>query len=160
MKQQIDREAKKFPEHQRQSTSLMAIRIVQDEGEGWVTTEQLDANADYLGMPRPAIYEVATFYTMCKRQPVAKHTFSVCTNVPCQLAGAEEIVQYLMQRLGVSSFNEMTKDKRFAVEEAECLGACTKAPMCQIGKRYYECLTKERIDQIIQELEALDAKSK
>lgn len=158
MKQAIDREAAKFPENQRQSASLMAIRIVQDQGQGWVSEAQLDAIADYLGMPRVAIYEIATFYTMCKREPQAKYTFELCTNVPCMLAGSEKTLKYLMQRLGVKDLHEITPDGKFAVAEAECLGACTKAPVCQIGKQYYEHLTEERIDQIIRELEAAHAK--
>lgn len=147
---QIDHELTKFPSDQRKSASLMAIRIVQDLGNGSVTDEQLNAIADYLGVPHIALYEVATFYTMCKREKVGKHNIAVCTNVSCMINGAEEIVNHLEKKLNIK-FGEVTADGKFSLEEVECMGACINAPMCQIGKKYYERLTEEKIDQILKE---------
>lgn len=148
---EIDQELAKFPPDKRRSAALMAIRIVQDLGNGSVTTEQLEAIADYLGEPHIVIFEVATFYTMCKREPVGRHHIGICTNVACMLNGAEEIAAHLKKRLNVD-YNQVTQNGKFSLEEVECMGACVNAPMCQIGKKYYEHLTPEKIDEILDEL--------
>ena len=152
MRAEIDKLLTRFPEDRKRSAALMAIHVIQDLGEGWVSEAQLDALADYLGEPRVAIYEVATFYTMCKREPVGKYNISVCTNLSCQLCGSEKIEKHLKKRLKIN-YGETTPDGKFSLEKAECLGACVNAPMFQIGKRYYEKLTPEKVDQILDELE-------
>lgn len=148
---EIDKELAKYPADKRKSASLAAIRIVQDMGKGWVTDEELAAIAEYLGIPAIDIYEVATFYTMCKREPIGKHHIGVCTNVPCMLNGSKEIAEHLKKKLGIG-FGETSADGKYSLEEVECLGACVNAPVCQIGKRYHECLTPEKIDEILGEL--------
>src|SRR3990167_684381 len=153
MRCEIDKALTKFPADRKRSAALLTIHIVQDLGAGGVSQEQLDAIADYLGESRVAIYEVATFYTMCKRDPTGRYNISVCTNLPCQLCGVDKIVEHLQKRLKIN-FGETTADGKFSLEEAECLGACVNAPMCQIGKKYYENLTPEKIDQLLAELEA------
>ena len=153
MQAAIQKLLKRFPADRKRSAALMAIHIVQDMGEGWVSEPQLDAIADILGEPKIAIYEVATFYTMCKRKPIGKHLISVCNNLPCQLRDSEKIVEHFKNRLGVE-VGGTTADGQFTLEEAECLGACINAPMCSIGKQYYEHLTPEKIDQILNELTA------
>ena len=151
MRAEIDKEIAKFPSDKKRSAALMAIRIVQDLGNGSITTEQLEAIADYLDEPPIAIYEVATFYTMCKREPVGRHHIGICTNISCQLNGAEEIASHLKTRLNVD-YDQVTPNGKFSLEEVECMGACVNAPMCQIGKKYYEYLTPEKIDEILDEL--------
>jgi NADH-quinone oxidoreductase subunit E len=153
MRAAIAVELKKYPDTQKKSASLAAIMIVQDLGEGWVTNDQLDSIAMLLEVTPIEMYEVATFYTMCKRDKVAKHTIEVCTNVPCMLNGAESLAAHIKKRVGVTAYGEITQDGRLSVEEVECLGACVNAPMCQIGKSYHERLTPEKIDRIIDELE-------
>ncbi len=148
---EIDKEIAKFPSDRKRSAALMAIRIVQDLGNGSITTEQLNAIADYLEEPHIAIYEVATFYTMCKREPVGRHHIGICTNISCKLNGAEEIAAHLKKRLNVD-YDQVTPNGKFSLEEVECMGACVNAPMCQIGKQYYEHLTPEKIDAILDEL--------
>ena len=104
----------------------------------------MNAVADYLEMPYIAVYEVATFYTMYFLMPVGEHVINVCTNISCMLNGSEEIVLYLKKKLN-SEFNETTPDGKFTLKEVECLGACTNAPVCQIGKKYCEHLTHPNI---------------
>jgi NADH-quinone oxidoreductase subunit E len=151
MKSAIDQELAKYPADRRRSASLASIRIVQDLGAGWVNDEQLEAIAEYLQIPAVEVYEVATFYTMCKRDPIGKYHISICTNVSCMLNEAEGIVDHLKKRLSLG-FGETSKDGKFSLEEVECLGSCTTAPMCQINKAYYEKLTCEKVDAILDEL--------
>ena len=159
MQREIDLALTKFPADRKRSAALLAIHIVQDLGEGWVSEAQLDAIADYLEQPRAVIYEVATFYTMCKREPVGRYNIGVCTNLPCQLCGVEKIVVHLKKRLKIN-FGETTADGLFSLEEVECLGACVNAPVFQLNKKYYEGLTPDKIDQILDELDAADTRVK
>lgn len=151
MRAAIDHELAKFPADKKASAVLAAIRIVQDGGNNSVTTEQLDAIAVYLDMPAIAVYEVATFYTMCKREPIGKHLIGVCTNISCKLNGADALARHLEKRLNIK-LGETTPDGYISLEEVECLGACVNAPVCQIGKEYYEHLTPEKIDKLLGEL--------
>ncbi|HFC54367.1 MAG TPA: NADH-quinone oxidoreductase subunit NuoE [Gammaproteobacteria bacterium] len=148
----IDRWIAKYPADQKQSAVMAALRIVQDQNGGHLTTELMDAVARYLDMDPIAVYEVATFYSMYEMKPVGRHKICVCTNISCMLCGSEEIVRHLQKRLGIG-FGEVTPDGRFSLKEVECLGACVGAPMFQIGKRYYEHLTPEKVDQILDELD-------
>jgi NADH-quinone oxidoreductase subunit E len=99
------------------------------------------------------VYEVATFYSMYEHNPVGKHKICVCTNISCLLRGSDEVVSHLKKRLGVNDFREISADGRFSIKEVECLGACVGAPMFQIGETYYEHLTPEKIDHILDSLE-------
>ena len=151
-KQAIDEWLKKFPENQKQSAVLFALKVVQEENKGWLTTPLMDAVAAYLGISKIAVYEVASFYSLFDLNPVGKYKLRVCTNVSCLLSGSEEIVGHLKKRLNIS-FNETTHDGRFTLKEVECLAACGKAPVLQIGHQYYENLTPEKIDEILESLE-------
>lgn len=147
----IDRWLAKYPAEQKQSAVMAALHLVQEAHEGWLTTELMDAVADYLEMPPIAVYEVATFFSMYELKPVGKHKICVCTNVSCMLCGSDQVVDHLKQKLGIG-FGEITPDKKFSLKEVECLGACGGAPMMQIGKTYYENLTPEKIDEILAKL--------
>ena len=142
----------KYPADQKQSAVMGALHAVQDDNNGSLTTELMDAIADYLEMPAIAVYEVATFYSMYELKPVGKHKIAVCTNISCLLCGSDEIVDHLNNKLGVK-FGQTTEDGRFTLKEVECLGACGGAPMFQIGKTYYENLTTEKVDQILDGLD-------
>lgn len=149
--QEVDNWIAKYPDDQKQSAVMAALMIVQTE-HGHLTDDLMDSVADYLGMPKIAVYEVATFYSMYDLKPVGKHKICVCTNVSCMLRGSDEVVSHLKNRLGVS-FGETTEDKRFTLKEVECLAACGGAPCMQIGNHYYENLTPEKIDDILAGLE-------
>ena len=148
----IDRWVAKYPADQKQSAVMAALRIVQEHNGGWLTEELISVVADYLQMPRIAVYEVATFYAMYEMEPVGRHKISVCNSISCMLGGSEGVLECLQQKLGVG-LGEVTADGKFSIKEVECLGACVGAPMCMIGKRYYENLTPEEIDRILDELE-------
>lgn len=149
---EIDQWVAKYPADQKQSAVMPALRIVQDANGGWLTTELMDAIADYLSMPTIAVYEVATFYSMYELKPVGRHKISVCTNISCMLCGSDGIVTHLQNKLGIK-MGQTTADGKYTLKEVECLGACAGAPMFQIGRHYYENLSAEKVDQILDRLD-------
>ncbi len=150
---EIDRWLARYPADQKQSAVLGALREVQHENGGYLTTDLMDAVAEYLEMPKIAVYEVASFYSMFELKPVGKYSISLCTNVSCMLCGSDEILNHLEKKLGIK-LGQSTPDGKFYLKrEEECLAACSFAPMMQINHVYYENLTTEKVDQILDELE-------
>jgi len=150
----INRELKKYPADQKQSAVMAALRFVQDE-KGWIAADDMADIAAYLGMPKMAVYEVATFYHMYNLKPMGKHTITVCTNLSCTLGGAGDTVAYLQARLGIG-FGEVSADGKFGLREGECMGACKDAPLFTVNnKKLCGRLSKEKIDQILAELDKL-----
>lgn len=149
---EIDKWMKRYPPEQKRSAVLEALRLAQEQNGGWLTEALMDAVADYLSLAKISVYEVATFYSMYHLKPVGRHVINVCTNISCMLSGSDEVMEHFKKRLNIE-VGETTTDGKFTLKEEECLAACTNAPMCQIGKKYYENLTPEKIDAIIDELE-------
>ncbi len=97
------------------------------------------------------IAAAASFYTMFPKAPVGKYYIQVCHNISCALLGAESLIDYLLKKLDVK-LGETTEDGLFTVVTVECLGSCTTAPMMQINDDYYENLTREKVDEILDRL--------
>ena len=148
----IDKWVAKYPHDWRQSAVMAALMLVQEDNGGYLTTELMDRVAAYLDMAPIAVYEVASFYSMYERKPVGRHKVCVCTNVSCMINGSDRIVEYLEKKLGVK-LGQSSADGKYTLKEVECLGACGGAPMFQIGNKYYENLTPELIDSILDGLE-------
>ena len=150
---EIDRWIKKYPEGQKQSAVLAALREVQHENQGHLTTELMDAVAEYLDMPLIAVYEVVAFYSMLETEKVGRHSISVCTNISCMLSGSDEIVQHIEKKLGIKT-GDSTEDGRYYLkQEEECLAACCAAPMMMVDHVYHENLTPGKVDEILEKLE-------
>jgi NADH-quinone oxidoreductase subunit E len=152
VREEIDTWLARYPESQRRSALLGALRAVQHE-EGYLSRPMMDAVAAYLRIPAMEVYEAASFYSMFELKPVGRHTIAVCDNVSCMLRGADRIIEHLEKKLGVR-LGESTPDGRFYLKrEEECLAACCGAPMMQVDHVYYENLTPERVDEILAKLE-------
>jgi NADH-quinone oxidoreductase subunit E len=150
-KHEIDSWRAKFPPDRQRSAVLAALRTVQHDNGGYLTKESMDAVADYLGLPKIQVYEVATFYSMFETKPVGRHHISVCTNISCMLCGGDEILAHVEKRLGIR-VGESTADGRFYLKrEEECLAACNNAPMMMVDHVYYENLTPQKVDEILDE---------
>ncbi len=148
----IDRWIAKYPPERKRSAVMAGLRIAQEQNGGWLTDDLITAVAHYLDMEPISAFEVASFYSMYELKPVGKHKICVCTNISCMLCDSDKVVDHLQQRLGIK-MGETTDDGRFTLKEVECLGACVNAPMFAIGRDYYENLTPEKIDQILDGLE-------
>ncbi len=146
---EIEHWLKKYPADQRMSALLAALRAAQHQNHGYLTTDLMDAVALYLGVPEIAAYEVATFYSMFETKPVGRHSISICTNISCWLMGSDRIVEHVEKRLGIKT-GESTLDGKFFLKcEEECLAACDGGPMMQVDHVYYERLTPEKVDAIL-----------
>ena len=151
----IDHWRAKFPEgiEGRRSAVIQGLVAAQHQNDGYLTTELMDGVADYLELPPVWVYEVATFYSMLETQPVGRHSISICTNISCMLCGADNVVKYVEDKLGIR-MGETTPDKRiFLKVEEECVAACIGAPMMVVDGHYHENLTEEKIDEILDGLE-------
>ncbi len=148
----IDEWLAKYPPEQKQSALLAALREVQHENHGYLTTELMDAVAAYLKLPRIAVYEVASFYSMFETKKVGHHSISVCTNISCMLRGGEALLTHVEKKLNIK-VGESTADGKFYLkQEEECLAACCGAPMLMIDHVYYEHLTPDKVDEILARL--------
>jgi NADH-quinone oxidoreductase subunit E len=149
LRQEIDHWLTKFPPGRERSAVLAALRAAQHENDGFLTRELMDAIALYLKLPPVQVYEVATFYSMFETRPVGRHHISVCTNISCMLCGGEDVLAHVERRLGIK-VGDSTPDGRFFLkQEEECLAACTGAPMMMVDHVYYENLTPEKVDEIL-----------
>jgi NADH-quinone oxidoreductase subunit E len=144
----IDKEVAKYPAEQRQSAVMAALRVAQTE-KGWLAPETIEYVASYLGMPAIAAFEVATFYNMYELSPCGRHKITVCTNLPCQLQGADTVADYLKKKLGIG-FGETTADGRFTLKEGECMGACGSGPLCLHNNHaMHTHLSPETVDKLL-----------
>lgn len=151
--EEIDEWLSRYPADRQQSALLAALRIAQHENHGYLTVDLMDAIAFRLNLPPIAVYEVATFYSMYETKPVGRHHVAVCTNISCMLRGSDEVLSFIEKKLGIS-LGESTSDGRiYLKKEEECLAACAYAPMMQVDHVYYENLTAEKVEHILDSLE-------
>ncbi len=150
---EIERWKARFPEDRQRSAVIGALHAAQHENKGFLTTDIMDAVAEYLDLPSIQVYEVATFYAMFQTKPVGRHDVAICTNVSCMLRGADDIVDHVEKKLGIKT-GESTADGRiFLKREEECLAACCGAPMMMVDHVYHENLTTEQVDEILDGLD-------
>ena len=151
-RQEIDAWVAKFPPGRQRSAVLSALRLAQEQNEGYLTPELLTAVAEYLNLPPVQVYEVASFYSMYELHPCGRHHVSICTNISCMLNGGEELLTHAQRKLGIK-LGESTPDRRvFLKREEECLAACTGAPMMMVDHVFHEHLTPEKVDRILDDL--------
>ena len=141
----------------KRAACLPVLHLCQRQN-GWINAEVMDYVARRLELATSEVLGVVTFYTMYHQQPVAPNVVWVCRTLSCELRGARAIQSHLEQRFGCG-VNGTSKDRKFTLKTAECLAACGQAPMVQINDDYYENLTIERLDQILDELAAKTAVS-
>ena len=141
----------KYPEG-RQASAIIPLLWRAQEQVGWLPRPAIEAVADMLGLAYMRALEVATFYFMFQLQPVGSVAhIQVCGTTSCMICGAEDLISVCREKIA-SEAHQLSADGRFSWEEVECLGACTNAPMAQIGKDYYENLTADGFAAIIDEM--------
>ncbi len=142
----------RYPEGKKKSALLPLLHLAQAEFDGWLDVPVMDYIATLLAIKPIEVYEVASFYSMFNLKPVGKCVIEVCHTSSCWLRGAEEIIQHLENKLHIKA-GETTADGKFTIKRVECLGSCGTAPMFQVGAQYYENLTTEKVDTIIEDLD-------
>ncbi len=146
---ELENVLKAYP--RKEGAILPALYIAQREF-GLIDLEAMELVANVTESSPAKVYGVATFYTMFNKRPVGKYLVQVCTNISCALRGADQVFDYISGKLGIKE-GETTADNRFTLMKVECLGACGNAPMMQINDEYYEDLTGEKVDKILDSLE-------
>jgi len=147
--QQMDDLTPRYPK--KVALLLPALHAAQEEF-GWLPPEVMEEVGAYIGIHPAQVREVASFYTMYNLKPVGKYHVKICTNVACALRGADELVEHCEKRFGIKC-GETTPDKKFTLNEEECLGACGTAPAMMLNDDYHENLNEKSLDQILDRME-------
>ncbi|WGW02559.1 NADH-quinone oxidoreductase subunit E [Tropicibacter oceani] len=136
----------------RQASAVIPLLWRAQEQEGWLTRPAIENVADMLGMPYMRVLEVASFYFMFQLQPVGSVAhIQICGTTSCMICGAEDLIAVCREKIAAKP-HALSADGKFSWEEVECLGACTNAPMAQIGKDYYEDLTADKLRALLDAL--------
>jgi len=141
----------KYPSDRKRSAVIPLLWLAQKDNAGWLSEPAMREVADRLELPYIRVYEVATFYTMFRLQPVGKFHIQLCGTTPCMLRGANDLKDVATRMIGAKM--QITDDLKLSWEEVECLGACVNAPMVQINDYYYEDLTPESFADILGKLQ-------
>lgn len=145
----VQRMMKRYPEGKHKSALIPVLHIAQAEFDGWLSAEVMDYVASILSIQPVEVYEVASFYSMFNLKPIGKCHIEVCRTSSCWLRGAEELIIHLEKKLNIK-VGETTADGMYTLKTVECLGSCGTAPMMQVGPDYYENLTFEKTDSLLQ----------
>jgi NADH-quinone oxidoreductase subunit E len=149
VREEIESWKARFPKDRQRSAVISALHAVQHENKGHVTAEQMNAIAEYLELPSIQVYEVATFYSMFQTRKVGRNEVAICTNVACMLRGADDLVEHVETKLGLKLGESSEDGKFFLKREEECIAACCGAPAMMVNHKYYENLTVEMVDEIL-----------
>ncbi len=138
----------RYPEGKQKSALIPLLHLAQAEFDGWLSSETMDYIASILSIQPVEVYEVASFYSMFNLKPRGKCLLEICRTSSCWLMGAEDVVNHIENKLKIK-VGETTADGMFTLKTVECLGSCGTAPMMQVGKDYYENLTFEKVDELL-----------
>jgi NADH-quinone oxidoreductase subunit E len=148
----LEAQIAKYPDGRQASMVVPALWQAQKQNDYWLPQKAIEKVADTLGMPYIRVLEIATFYTMFNLEPVGKFYVQLCGTTPCMLRGSDELIAVLERRVGPQ--RHVSADGLFSWLEVECLGACCNAPMVQINDDYYEDLTAENFEKLLDDLAA------
>ena len=141
---------RKYPEGRQQAAVLPVLWRAQEQHDQWLPEPAIRYVANLLDMPYIRVYEIATFYTMFNLSPVGRYHVQLCGTTPCMLRGANDLKAVCERMIGPQG--RVTPEGVFSWVEVECLGACVNAPMAQINKDYYEDLTPENFEALLEGL--------
>ena len=142
----------KYPDGRQASAVVPLLWEAQKQNDYWLPRAAIEKVADMLGMPHIRVLEIATFYTMFNLEPVGKFYVQLCGTTPCMLSGSDDLIKVLERKVGPQ--RKVTADGLFSWLEVECLGACCNAPMVQINDDFYEDLTAESFEKLLDDLAA------
>ena len=145
---QFDQILKRYPEKR---AALIPVLILAQKEFGWISDDVADYVGSLMGYPPSDVLSVATFYTMLRKKPVGTYHLDICRTVSCWLMGVYPCVEELKKNLGVDA-EEITSDGMFSWAFTECLGSCGTAPAMQVGDRYFENLTPQGMNEIVEQL--------
>ena len=135
---------------QKRAALLPLLWLVQEE-HGYVSEEAMTEVAALLDLTPPQVFQTISFYTMYNPKPIGKFHVQVCRSLMCALVGSEDVMRWISAKLGIKS-GETTADNFFTLKQVECLGSCATGPMMQINDDYYESLTQDKLNRILDDL--------
>ena len=135
----------------KKEAALIPVLSMAQKEFGHLSLEAMEYVAKIMELPAARVYSVVSFYTMLNMKPVGKYHIQVCRTLPCALMGAERMAARLKRKLGIQ-VGETTSDGNFTLTEVECLASCGTAPMMQVNEDYYENLTEEKLDDVLESL--------
>jgi NADH-quinone oxidoreductase E subunit len=147
-RQKIESLTKVYETHQ--SALIPALHLAQAD-QGWLSEETQREVAQLLGLTAQSVRQVVTFYTMFNQKPVGRHMIQVCRNLSCSLLGGQRLQNQIQDKLKIQD-GETTQDGRFTYVSVECLGSCGTAPVLMVNDRYYENVTPQQVDRLLDEL--------
>lgn len=148
----LDKQIAKYPDGRQASAVVPALWQAQKQNNYWLPQKAIEKVAEILDMPKIRVLEVATFYTMFNLEPVGKYYIQLCGTTPCMLCGSDDLIKVLERRVGPQ--RKVTADGLFSWLEVECLGACCNAPMVQINDDFFEDLTPQNFEKLLDDLAA------
>jgi NADH-quinone oxidoreductase subunit E len=151
--QNLERAKAVIRRYPRERSAMIPLLHLAQEQDGYVTPEAMEHVGELVGATAAEVRGVATFYEMFKEEPVGTYLVGVCTNLSCMILGADELLEHTEKALGVKA-GSTTADGTFTIEEMQCLAACGGAPCLQVNYRYFENVTNERLDRIVEDLRA------
>ncbi len=134
----------------KEASLLMVLHIANDEF-GYLDDEAYECVSRVTGVDKSKVYSAATFYSMYNQKPVGRYHLQLCKNISCMLAGSDDILKYICEKLNIMP-GETTADNKFTLSLVECLGSCGTAPGMMVNKDYYENLDRRKIDEILSAL--------
>lgn len=140
----------RYPNDKTKSALIPLLHIAQDEFGGWLSVPAMEYVASILKIQQIEVFEVASFYSMFNLRPRGRCLIEVCRTSSCWLMGAEDVVRHIENKFQIRD-GETTADGQFTLKTVECLGACGYAPMFQVGEKFYEHLTLEKVDTLIEQ---------
>ena len=142
---------KNYPKNYKESSIMPLLTLAQEQNNGWIPKKAIEYISKFLKVSEIRVLELATFYSMYNLSPIGKYHIEVCTTSPCMLRGADSIISKCKEKLGIK-IGELTKDKMFSINHVECLGACVNAPIIKINKDYYEDITINTCEELLNKL--------
>ena len=146
---------KKFEEtvarYPKKEAAMLPVLYLAQQEFGYLGSDAIEYVAKLMDQAPARVHGVVSFYTMFNMKPIGRHHIQVCRTLSCALGGAEKITAFIKKQLGIE-LGQTTADGRFTLSEVECLASCGTAPMMQINDEYYESLTEEKVDEILQSL--------
>ena len=151
---ELESELNKLVTHypEKRSASLMFLHAIQEKF-GYISPEAMEWTAGRLGLQPINIYELVTFYPMFRQAPAGRHQIKVCRTLSCALGGSHELRDHICRKLGLDTAEhglQTTKDGKFSVEFVECLASCGTAPVVMVNEDFYEGVSKQKADQILE----------
>lgn len=143
----------KYPAAKKKSAVMPLLDLAQRQNNNYISQDIIECVAQILDVAPIKVYEIASFYSMYNLKPVGKNLLQVCSTTPCMLCGSGEIIRVCKEKLNIG-MNQTSEDGLFTLKEVECLGACVNAPVVQINDDYFENLTAESMEKILDDLKA------